>query len=212
MDHAALDRPGPHDRHLDDEVVVGARLQPRQHRHLRPALDLEHADACRPGRSCRRPRDPRSGCVARSSCCAVVLARSDRSALRMQVSMPSASTSTLIDAQRVEVVLVPFDDGAVRHGGVLDRHQLVEPARGQDEAADVLRQVAGEAAAASSTARAPGAVADRRDRGRPRARARCRRLAEPMPQTVSASAPIDVVATGPAPCRPRGWRCGCDSG
>jgi hypothetical protein len=25
MDHAALDRPGPHDRDLDDEVVVAAR-------------------------------------------------------------------------------------------------------------------------------------------------------------------------------------------
>ncbi len=44
MHHVALDRAGPHDRDLDDEVVEGLRLEARQHRHLRPALDLEHAD------------------------------------------------------------------------------------------------------------------------------------------------------------------------
>ena len=44
MHHAALDRAGPDDRDLDDEIVELLRLEPRQHRHLRPALDLEHAD------------------------------------------------------------------------------------------------------------------------------------------------------------------------
>ena len=36
----------------------------------------------------------------------------------------------LQDAERVEVVLVPFDDGAVRHRRVLDRHQLGQAGRG----------------------------------------------------------------------------------
>ena len=44
MHHVALDRAGAHDGDLDDEIVEGPRLQPRQHVHLRPALDLEHAD------------------------------------------------------------------------------------------------------------------------------------------------------------------------
>jgi len=44
MHHIALDRPRPHDRHFDDEVVKTLRLQARQHRHLRTAFDLEHAD------------------------------------------------------------------------------------------------------------------------------------------------------------------------
>ena len=35
MHHVALDRPRPDDRDLDDEVIEGARLDPRQHRHLR---------------------------------------------------------------------------------------------------------------------------------------------------------------------------------
>src|SRR5437764_492495 len=43
MDHAALDGTRPHDRHLDHQVVENLRLQPRQHGHLRTALDLEHA-------------------------------------------------------------------------------------------------------------------------------------------------------------------------
>src|SRR3546814_15275227 len=41
--------------------------------------------------------------------------------------------------QRVEVVLVPLDDRAVGHGGVLDRHHLIQPSAGDDEAADMLR-------------------------------------------------------------------------
>ena len=42
--HVALDRSGSHDRDLHDEVVIGARLQPRQHRHLRTAFDLEGSE------------------------------------------------------------------------------------------------------------------------------------------------------------------------
>ncbi len=48
-------------------------------------------------------------------------------------------------AERVEIVLVPFDDGAVRHRRVLDRHHLLERPAGDDEAADMLREMAREA-------------------------------------------------------------------
>jgi hypothetical protein len=44
VDHVALDRAGAHDRHLDDEIVEAGGFQPRQHVHLRPALDLEDAE------------------------------------------------------------------------------------------------------------------------------------------------------------------------
>ena len=43
MHHPALDRPRSNDCNLDDQVVEGCRLEPRQHVHLRPRLDLEHA-------------------------------------------------------------------------------------------------------------------------------------------------------------------------
>ena len=41
MYHIALDRAGPDDRHLDDQIIEGARLDARQHRHLRAAFNLE---------------------------------------------------------------------------------------------------------------------------------------------------------------------------
>ena len=48
----------------------------------------------------------------------------------------------LEQAQRVEVVLVPLDHGAVFHAGVLDRHQARERQLREHEAAGVLREVA----------------------------------------------------------------------
>ncbi len=51
----------------------------------------------------------------------------------------------LHDAERVDVVLVPFDEGAVGHRRVADGHGLVEPAARQHEAADMLGEVAREA-------------------------------------------------------------------
>ena len=47
----------------------------------------------------------------------------------------------LENADGVEIVLVPFDAGALLHRRVLDRHHLVEPAAGDDEAADVLGEM-----------------------------------------------------------------------
>src|SRR5690242_4616248 len=44
MDHSSLDRSRPHDRDFDDEVIEFLRAQPRQHRHLRTALDLKGAE------------------------------------------------------------------------------------------------------------------------------------------------------------------------
>ncbi|MHC3925260.1 hypothetical protein ACMZ4W_00337 [Brevundimonas naejangsanensis] len=55
---------------------------------------------------------------------------------------PQGQDIDLHQAQGVDVVLVPFDEGAVRHGGVADGHGLVQPSLGQDEAPDMLGQVA----------------------------------------------------------------------
>ncbi len=44
----------------------------------------------------------------------------------------------LQQAERVEIVLVPFDDGAPLHRRRADRAQMVEPPAGDDEAADML--------------------------------------------------------------------------
>ena len=44
MHHVALERSGPDDRHLDDEIIKIAWFQPRQHRNLGARLNLEHAN------------------------------------------------------------------------------------------------------------------------------------------------------------------------
>ena len=51
----------------------------------------------------------------------------------------------LEQAQLVDVVLVPLDEGAVRHRRVADRHDLGQRRARQHEAADVLGEMAREA-------------------------------------------------------------------
>ena len=186
MHHAALDGTGPHDRHLDDEVVVGAWLQPRQHRHLRPAFDLEHAD-----RIGLAQHVVDGGIVrlhADGALLAVVLL-DQVEALAQAGQHAEPQHVDLVDPERVEVVLVPFDDGAVFHGRVLDRHQLVEPAR---RSARSRRHAARDDAGsrtARPTVRAPASGAESVG-SRPASRTwPLSTPPEPMPHTVSAMAP-----------------------
>ena len=96
MHHVALDRPRPDDRDLDHEVVESLGLHARQHRHLRPAFDLEHADRVglpdhRVGRA-----DPPAGSWRDRGRCPCD-SRSRSKARRMQPSMPRPSTSTFMN-------------------------------------------------------------------------------------------------------------------
>ena len=143
VDHVPLDRSRPHDRHLDDQVVEGGRLQPREHRHLRPALDLEHADRVRP---LDHPVDPRvlRGHVPQGVADAVVRFQQLEGAPDAGEHAESQHIH-LDEPQRLEIVLVPFDHRAVLHGGVLDGNDLAQRPAGDDEPAGVLGQVAGEA-------------------------------------------------------------------
>ena len=143
MHHAALDRAGADDRDLDHEIVEIGGFQPRQHRLLRARLDLEHADRVGAlahrvdlgilGRNVlhrqRAPAQPRDH----------VEAAADRR------QHPERQAIDLEEPQRVEVVLVPLDDGAIRHRRVLDRHHALQQVARDHEPADVLRQVAREA-------------------------------------------------------------------
>ena len=94
--------------------------------------------------------------------------------------MPSASRSSLSHSTKVRSV----------HGRVADRHHLVEPAARDDEAADVLRQMAREADDLARQRRdllhAP-AVADR---ARLRVTASCDTDPPPPPQIEDDSAPM----------------------
>ena len=143
MHHVTLDRPWPDNRHLNNDVVEGAGLQPRQHRHLRAGFDLERAQ--RVGLA-----DHRVGCR--------VLGWDGRQVqrfvlvFRQQIERPphaaqhaQAQHIDLHETQDVDVILVPFDDLPIGHAGGLDRHQIVQPFLGQHEAAGVLRHVPGKA-------------------------------------------------------------------
>ena len=96
---------------------------------------------CRRGRSCRRwqrlrPARPAS----RTRAPALGADEFERTPDRAQHAQ--REDVDLEQAERVEVVLVPLDDAAVLHRGVLDRHQLGDAVARDDEAARVLAQVA----------------------------------------------------------------------
>ena len=136
MHHIALNGAGPDDGDFDDKIVEASRAQARQHRHLRAALHLEHADTvCLAqhvigGRVVRRDARQRVGEALMAFQQVKGLADTGQHAERQHIH--------LHDAERVDVVLVPFDEGAGFHGGIADRHSLGKRAARQHEAANML--------------------------------------------------------------------------
>ena len=144
--HAALNRPGPHDGHFHHQVVITARLQARQHGHLRPAFDLEHAHRVGFANHVEGLR-----VLFRNG---VQLDRREQGGLAASplVDQFHAAPNRRQHAQRqhidleqahgVQVVLVPLDDAAVFHAGGLNRHQPRELALREHKATHVLAQMA----------------------------------------------------------------------
>ena len=144
MHHLALDRSRTHDGDLDHQVIEVFRLEPRQHRHLRARLDLEHADRI------GLLDHPVDGRVLGGD-----VLHPERTAAAVPDELQCAPDGRehaegehvdLEQADRVEVVLVPLDDRAFRHGRVLDRHEARNLAAPDHEAAHVLREVPRKAA------------------------------------------------------------------
>ncbi len=151
MHHSALDRSGPHDRDLDDEVVEAPRTQPGQHRHLRAALDLEDAHGVGRAESVVHARVLRGdrrqaidGALPASQDALEDRPARDREVQRLADRREHAQAEDidLEEAERVEVVLVPGDHGAPRHRRRLDGSDVHERLRAEHEAPDVDRQVA----------------------------------------------------------------------
>ena len=143
MNHVTLDRAWADDGNLDDEVVELPRPQPRQHVHLRPAFHLEHAD-----RVSLAQHVVNGGIVGRHGAereIAAVMLLQKSEALADAGEHAEAEHIDLEQPERIEVVLVPFDEGAVLHGGVADGHDLGERPARQHEAADMLGEMAREA-------------------------------------------------------------------
>ena len=142
MDGAALDRAGPDEGHLDDDVVERPRPQPREGGHLGPALDLEHADGVGGAEEVvDRPLLRDGGQVDLDA--PVFGDEVDGQVEHRQ--HPEAEEVELHQAGRGAVVLVPLEDGPVLHGRPLGRAVLDEGPIGDDHAPGVDPEMAGEA-------------------------------------------------------------------
>ena len=147
--HAALDRTRAHDCDLDHEIVETFWTKARQHRHLSAALDLENTD--RIGATNRFINHWIFRWNRRKTIDGRGLSREDRIVFHERERFANGGEHAerehvdFEEPERVDVVLVPRDDGASLHRRGLDRGNLGQIARGEHEATDVHRQVAREA-------------------------------------------------------------------
>ncbi len=141
MNHVALNRPRPHDGDFDHQVKEIHWFESRQHAHLRPRFDLEYADGFGLADHVisRRVLGWNRGDGQDRL---ITVFRHQLESSPQGAEHAQRQHVDLEQAHRIQIVLVPLDDGAVRHGGLFHRHQGVQGMMRNDEAADMLRQVA----------------------------------------------------------------------
>ena len=145
MNHVALNRTRPDDGNLDHKIVKIARLQARQHVHLRTTLDLEHAERFPPAQHVEdRTVILVLGFDVRKLIAPSLVIIDQIETLPDTGQHAERQHIDLHHFQGIDVVLVPFDEGAVIHRGIADRHIGVETILRQHIAADMLRQMARE--------------------------------------------------------------------
>ena len=142
MHHVARDRTGTNDRHLHDQVVEAGRTDTRQGRHLRTALNLEHAD--------------RVGTLDHAVGLGVVrrnLGEIERTAARpdgggrfLQHRHHAQAQQVHLDNAEIRaILLVPLHHHAARHAGILERHDGIQVALANHHAAGMLPEMARQA-------------------------------------------------------------------
>ena len=140
MHHATLDRPRSHDGHLHHQVVKTAGLEARQHAHLRAALDLKHAHRVGlahhvvGGRVFGRNVLHAQGHATPPAHQVKAAVNSAEHAQRQHIHFQQT--------HRIQVVLVPLNDAALRHGRVFHRHEAGQRPLGEHKAPHMLAQVA----------------------------------------------------------------------
>ncbi|MNS22630.1 hypothetical protein D3C72_544300 [compost metagenome] len=143
MHHPALNRSRADDGHLNHQIVELRRSQARQHRHLRPRLDLEHADGV--GAADHVVGRFVFGWNRRQAQIQIAMVAQQVEAAANRAEHAEGENIHLEQADCIEVILVPLNDRALGHGGVFHRHQRVQRLLGNHKAAGMLRQVPGEA-------------------------------------------------------------------
>src|SRR2546427_4149335 len=139
MNHAASDRTWPHDADLYDEIVEVFGPKPRQHRHLRPALDLEDAYCVGSPDHLESFRIVGRNCGHRKFDASMFF---EQPKTAVELREPSqAEEIHLKKAEILEIVLVPLDDGAGRHRRVFDGDDIVHRFVTQKESTGMDREM-----------------------------------------------------------------------
>jgi hypothetical protein len=142
MHHVTLDRTRAHDRDLHHQIIEIARPEARQHAHLCAAFHLEHTDGISLAQHVINfglfRRD-----VGKSQLLSAAMLLDQVESLADAGQHAKRQNIDLQHTKGIEIILVPFDDRAILHRRILDRHIVVEIAPRDDEATDMLRQVTG---------------------------------------------------------------------
>jgi len=140
VDHIPLDRPGPNNRDLNDQIIKLPGLQPGEHVDLGTAFHLKGADAVALLQHlvhrrifCRYAVQP---IVAQSVFPDEVEAFADTG------QHPQRQYIDLQQVERGNVVLVPFDERAIFHGAIMDGNGFIQTVFGEHKATNMLRQMA----------------------------------------------------------------------
>ena len=139
MHHVALDGTGANDGHFNNQIIKCARAHTRQKIHLRTAFDLKHAKRIRDAEHVVNFR-----VFLRDRCDRIMLALPIPKQMKGFANTGEHAEREHIDFQHadfINIVLIPFDDCAVRHGGIFNGAHFVQPPRRDDKATDMLREM-----------------------------------------------------------------------
>ena len=136
MHHITLNGTGADDGDFNDEIIKAARLQARQHVHLRTGFDLKHAKRIRFAQHVvNRLVFTRHGGEVEVEAIPLLdqfktFANAGEHAQCQHINLQHG--------EGINVVLVPGDEGAVVHGGIADGHGFVQALARENKAAHML--------------------------------------------------------------------------
>ena len=150
--HISLNRPRAHNGNFNHQVIEAARLEARQHTHLRAAFDLKDphcVGATRHlirrwvfGRNSAVGQRSSAGWIARPARNWTAISKINRFA--NSGKHPQCEYVHLQHAHGINVIFIPLNDGACVHARVAHWHKFAQRAISDDESANMLRKVTGE--------------------------------------------------------------------
>ena len=139
MDHAALDRAGADDGDLNGQIIDASRFKAGQHAHLRARFHLKRADTV--GLFQHAIGRPVFLGQGRQIVINVLVIAQLIQGLSDAGQHAKGQDIDLQDTQRINVILVPFNGGAVRHGGIGNGGEFTKRPARDDKTANMLRQM-----------------------------------------------------------------------